>query len=103
MRRPRGDGQGGEAGGGTGPWVIQVEAVRRTYELGRIRVHALREVSLEIARGDFVAIMGSSGTGKSTLMNIIGCLDAPTAGRYLLDGIDVRHLDDDALADIRNR
>jgi putative ABC transport system ATP-binding protein len=85
------------------PWVIQVEGLRRTYELGEIRVHALREVTLRIARGDLVAIMGSSGSGKSTLMNIIGCLDAPSAGRYLLDGIDVRSFDEDALADIRNR
>jgi putative ABC transport system ATP-binding protein len=85
------------------PLVIKVDKVRRTYELGEIKVHALREVSLEIERGDLVAIMGSSGSGKSTLMNIIGCLDAPTAGRYLLDGIDVRSFDEDDLADIRNR
>ncbi len=85
------------------PWVIQVDGLRRTYELGEIRVHALRDVSLQIARGDFVAIMGSSGSGKSTLMNIVGCLDTPTAGRYLLDGIDVRSFEEDELADIRNR
>ncbi len=83
--------------------MIQVDNVRRTYELGEIKVHALRDVSLQIARGDLVAIMGSSGSGKSTLMNIIGCLDAPSAGRYLLDGIDVRSFDADDLADIRNR
>jgi putative ABC transport system ATP-binding protein len=85
------------------PWVIEVDRVRRTYELGEIRVHALRDITLQIARGDLVAIMGSSGSGKSTLMNIVGCLDSPTAGRYLLDGIDVRSFDEDELADIRNR
>ncbi|MEA2297514.1 MAG: putative transport system ATP-binding protein [Solirubrobacteraceae bacterium] len=83
--------------------VIEVDGLRRTYQLGEIRVHALRDVSLRIDRGDLVAIMGSSGSGKSTLMNIIGCLDTPTAGRYLLDGIDVRSFDADDLADIRNR
>jgi putative ABC transport system ATP-binding protein len=88
---------------GRTPWVIEVERVRRTYELGEIRVHALRDITLQIARGDLVAIMGSSGSGKSTLMNIVGCLDTPTAGRYLLDGIDVRSFDEDDLADIRNR
>jgi putative ABC transport system ATP-binding protein len=83
--------------------VIVLEDVHRTYELGDVRVHALRGVSLRIERGDMVAIMGSSGSGKSTLMNLLGCLDAPTRGRYLLDGIDARHYDDDDLADIRNR
>ena len=73
------------------------------FALGEVRVHALRGISLSIERGDLVAIMGSSGSGKSTLMNTIGCLDLPTRGRYLLDGIDVRHYDDDDLADIRNR
>jgi putative ABC transport system ATP-binding protein len=84
------------------PAIVAIE-VSKTYELGAIRVRALREVSLRIERGDFVAIMGSSGSGKSTLMNILGCLDAPTSGRYLIDGVDVRDLDEDDLSDLRNR
>jgi putative ABC transport system ATP-binding protein len=83
--------------------VIDVRDVGKTYSLGEIRVHALRGVSLRIERGDFVAIMGSSGSGKSTLMNILGCLDVPTAGRYLIDGMDVSRLDEDDLSDLRNR
>ena len=83
--------------------VIVLEGVRRIYQLGDVRVHALRGVTLRVERGDLVAIMGSSGSGKSTLMNTIGCLDMPTHGRYLLDGIDVRHYDDDDLADVRLR
>jgi len=83
--------------------VIQVHEVSKTYDLGQIRVHALRSVSLAIERGDFVAIMGSSGSGKSTLMNILGCLDIPTSGRYEIGGVDVRHMDEDDLADLRNR
>jgi putative ABC transport system ATP-binding protein len=83
--------------------VIQVHEVTKTYDLGQIRVRALREVSLSIERGDFVAIMGSSGSGKSTLMNILGCLDTPTSGRYLIDGLDARHMDEDDLSDLRNR
>jgi putative ABC transport system ATP-binding protein len=83
--------------------VIDVRAVDKTYRLGEIRVRALRGVSLRVERGDFVAIMGSSGSGKSTLMNILGCLDVPTAGRYLIDGVDARELDEDDLADLRNR
>jgi putative ABC transport system ATP-binding protein len=73
------------------------------FELGQIRVRALRDVSLQIETGDFVAIMGASGSGKSTLMNILGCLDIPTSGRYLIDGVDVSHMDEDDLADLRNR
>ena len=84
------------------PPAIVVDELAKTYEMGRIRVRALREVSLQIQRGDFVAIMGSSGSGKSTLMNILGCLDVPTGGRYLIDGVDVRDLDEDDLSDLRN-
>jgi putative ABC transport system ATP-binding protein len=83
--------------------VIQVDHLVKTYVLGEIEVHALQGVSLTIERGDFVAIMGASGSGKSTLMNILGCLDLPTSGRYLLDGVDVRLHDDEDLAIIRNR
>jgi putative ABC transport system ATP-binding protein len=84
--------------------VIEVQAVERVYHLGEdVEVRALAGVSLGIARGQFVAIMGSSGSGKSTLMHILGCLDAPTAGRYLLDGVDVRDIPEDDLADLRNR
>jgi putative ABC transport system ATP-binding protein len=85
------------------PPAILVRKVAKTYELGQIKVRALREVSLRIDRGDFVAIMGSSGSGKSTLMNILGCLDIPTSGSYRIDGVDVRSLDEDALADLRSR
>jgi putative ABC transport system ATP-binding protein len=84
--------------------VIELEDVERVYELSEtVTVRALAGVSLEIERGDFVAIMGTSGSGKSTLMNIIGCLDLPTDGAYLLQGFDVRTLDEDTLSDVRNR
>jgi putative ABC transport system ATP-binding protein len=98
----------GPAEGPTGslsapPPVLRIDRVTKTYDLGAVQVHALRGVSIDIERGDFVAIMGASGSGKSTLMNIIGCLDAPSTGRYLLDGVDVRGLDEYELAQIRNR
>jgi putative ABC transport system ATP-binding protein len=82
--------------------VIALTRVTKVYETGVVAVHALRGVSLRIDRGDYVAVMGSSGSGKSTLMNIIGCLDVPTSGHYLLDGVNVRRLDDQRLARIRN-
>jgi putative ABC transport system ATP-binding protein len=82
--------------------VILVEEIHKYYELGETRVHALRGVSVEVARGEFVTIMGSSGSGKSTFMNIIGCLDKPTAGRYLLEGVEVSSLSKKELATIRN-
>jgi putative ABC transport system ATP-binding protein len=83
--------------------VLRVEDLHKYYELGETRVHALRGVSLGIERGEFVAIMGASGSGKSTFMNILGCLDRASAGRYLLEGIDVSHHDKKALALIRNQ
>ncbi len=83
--------------------LIELEAITRIYRMGDVEVRALDGVSLAVEAGDFVAIMGASGSGKSTLMNLIGCLDRPTAGRYLLAGIEVSRLDRDALAEIRNR
>jgi putative ABC transport system ATP-binding protein len=85
------------------PPVVQLENVTKTYSTGEVEVHAVRGISLEVQRGEFVAIMGSSGSGKSTLMNILGCLDRPTSGRYLLDGIDTSGLDRNERADLRNR
>ncbi len=82
--------------------IIKLENVRRTYRTGSVEVHAVRGVSLDIHAGEFVAVMGASGSGKSTMMNTIGCLDRPTEGRYLLDGVDVGTLDRDQLADLRN-
>jgi putative ABC transport system ATP-binding protein len=83
--------------------VIRVEDVHKYYELGETRVHALRGVCVDIQHGEFVAIMGASGSGKSTFMNILGCLDRPSSGRYLLEGIDVSQHDKKALALIRNQ
>src|SRR5262245_14518501 len=83
--------------------VIQLEEIHKIYHTGEVDVHAVRGVSVEIKAGEFVAIMGASGSGKSTLMNLIGCLDRPTRGKYLLDGTDVSRLNRDQLADIRNQ
>jgi len=83
--------------------VIKLISVHKVYQTGAVDVHAVRGVSAEIGAGEFVAVMGASGSGKSTLMNILGCLDRPTRGAYLLDGIDVSELGRDELADIRNQ
>ena len=83
--------------------IIDMTAIRKTYDTGKIKVEALKEIDLTVAPGEFVAIVGPSGSGKSTLMNLIGCLDTPTAGSYRLGGEDVSKLDRDQLADVRNR
>jgi putative ABC transport system ATP-binding protein len=85
------------------PAVIRTEEVHKYYDLGETRVHALRGVSVSVGYGEFVAVMGASGSGKSTFMNLLGCLDRPSTGRYLLDGVDVATLDKASLAGIRNR
>jgi putative ABC transport system ATP-binding protein len=83
--------------------VIEIKDLVKDYRLGEVPVHVLKGISFEIERGDFVSIMGPSGSGKSTLMNILGCLDKPTSGTYMLDGISVAGLERDELAEIRNR
>jgi putative ABC transport system ATP-binding protein len=83
--------------------VLRIEDIHKYYDMGETRVHALRGVTLDVAAGEFLAVMGASGGGKSTLMNIIGCLDRPSSGRYLLQGIDVSQLDKRSLAGIRNQ
>jgi putative ABC transport system ATP-binding protein len=83
--------------------MIVVERLTKTYDLGEVRVEALRGIDLQIASGEFVAIMGASGSGKSTFMNIAGCLDRPTSGRYMLEGQDVSQLSSDQLAEVRNK
>jgi putative ABC transport system ATP-binding protein len=83
--------------------VIRFTKISRRYQMGSETIHALREVSLEIERGEYVAIMGPSGSGKSTLMNLIGCLDTPTSGKYELNGVHVSEMDDNQLAEIRNK
>jgi len=83
--------------------VIEARGLTKVYKMGEMEVHALRGLSMQVERGEVISIMGPSGSGKSTLMNIIGCLDRPTAGEYLLDGESVAQLNDDQLATIRNR
>jgi putative ABC transport system ATP-binding protein len=83
--------------------IIRLDRISRTYAMGKLAVHALNDVSLQVRQGEFVAIFGPSGSGKSTMMNILGCLDRPTAGQYLLAGTPVAGLDDDALARLRSR
>lgn len=86
-----------------GAGLIRLDHVHKIYKMGEVEIHALRGISLSISKGEFVAIMGSSGSGKSTTMNVLGCLDKPTKGHYFLDGQDVSGLSKDELADIRNR
>jgi putative ABC transport system ATP-binding protein len=83
--------------------LIEIRNLSKAYQMGDITVHALRNVSLDIDEGEMVAMMGPSGSGKSTLMNILGCLDQPSSGSYLLDGMETSQLNDDQLAAIRNR
>ena len=83
--------------------LIRLQNISRRYQMGAETIHALRDVSLEIQRGEYVAIMGPSGSGKSTLMNLIGCLDTPTGGEYELNGVQVSQMDDNQLAEIRNK
>lgn len=84
-------------------WVVDARDITKVYQMGEVEVHALRGLSVQIAPGEIIAIMGPSGSGKSTLMNILGCLDRPTSGEYYLNGESVANLNDDQLAEIRNR
>ena len=84
-------------------WIVDAKDITKVYQMGEVQVHALRGLSVKIAPGEVVSIMGPSGSGKSTLMNIVGCLDRPTSGEYSLNGESVAHMNDDQLADIRNR
>jgi putative ABC transport system ATP-binding protein len=85
-----------------GPNVIEIIGLKKTYKMGENEVQALRGISMEVQKGEYIAIMGPSGSGKSTLMNIIGCLDRPTAGKYILEGVDVSTFNRDRRAEIRN-
>jgi len=83
--------------------VVQLQNIHKVYDSGEVKVHAVRGVSLDVQKGEFMAVMGASGSGKSTMMNLIGCLDRPSEGTYLLDGVDVSRLDRNELADLRNQ
>jgi putative ABC transport system ATP-binding protein len=83
--------------------LIEIQDITKVYQMGDVAVHALRGVTLRVGEGELLSIMGPSGSGKSTMMNVLGCLDQPTSGEYYLGGVDVSELDDDALAEIRNR
>jgi putative ABC transport system ATP-binding protein len=83
--------------------IIDIEQIKKTYDLGEVKVEALRGIDVQIRHGEFVAIMGASGSGKSTFMNILGCLDRPSSGRYRLEGMDVSQMSSDQLAEVRNK
>jgi putative ABC transport system ATP-binding protein len=83
--------------------MIELEKVTKVYRMGEVKVYALNEVSLAIEQGEIISIIGASGSGKSTLLNVLGCLDRPTSGRYMLEGVDVSRLDDNRLAELRNK
>ena len=83
--------------------IIDIEQLKKTYDLGEVKVEALRGIDVQIRRGEFVAVMGASGSGKSTFMNILGCLDRPTSGRYHLEAMDVSQMSSDQLAEVRNK
>ncbi len=95
--------KGGSASGASSDPVLHVHDIAKIYRLGDVEVHALKNISVDVEKGEFIAVMGPSGSGKSTFMNILGCLDKPTSGSYLLEGVDVAHMNRDELASIRNK